>query len=107
MAHRQAAKVRQKQVLDAMVRVGSATPEAALAAYQENFDVHSPVTKYLAPQFVAYVKAELEQLGFKPGQQQLIVKTTLDYGKQQLGETVVKDAWGANKYRDRNGALSG
>jgi membrane peptidoglycan carboxypeptidase len=106
VAHWQAAKIRQKQVLDAMVRVGSATPEAALAASQENFDVHPPITKYLAPQFVAYVKTELEQLGFKPGQQQLVVKTTLDLGKQQLGEQVVRDAWNSNKYRDKNGVLS-
>ncbi len=106
VAHPEAAQIRQKQVLDAMVRVGSATPEAALAAYQEKLNVQPPVTKYLAPQFVAYVKTELEQLGFKPGQQQLVVKTTLDPGKQQLGEQVVRDAWNSNRYRDKNGALS-
>jgi membrane peptidoglycan carboxypeptidase len=106
VAHPQAAKIRQKEVLDAMVRVGSATPADAQTAYQENLAVHPPVNKSLAPAFVAYVKTELEQLGFKPGQQQLIVKTTLDYGKQQLGEQVVRDAWNGNRYRDRNGALS-
>jgi membrane peptidoglycan carboxypeptidase len=106
VAHPQASKLRQKQVLDAMVRVGSATPEAAQAAYQENLDVRAPTTKFLAPQFISYVKSELERLGFKPGPQQLIVKTTLDYNKQQLGEQVVRESWNSNKWRDKNGAFS-
>ena len=105
-SHPEDAKVRQKQVLDAMLRVGYATPAEAVAAFNEKLDVHSPITKALAPQFVSYVTSELRALGFDPGHQQLIVKTTLDYGKQQLGEQTVRDAWNANKYRNRNGALS-
>jgi membrane peptidoglycan carboxypeptidase len=106
VAHPEDSKVRQKQVLDAMVRVGYATPADALAAYNEKLDVHAPVSKALAPQFVAYVTSELRALGFDPGHQQLIVKTTLDYSRQQLAEQVVRDAWNSNKYRDRNGTLS-
>jgi membrane peptidoglycan carboxypeptidase len=105
-SHPEDAKVRQKQVLDAMLRVGYATPAEAVAAFNEKLDVHSPINKALAPQFVSYVTSELRTLGFDPGHQQLIVKTTLDYGKQQLGEQAVRDAWNANKYRNHNGALS-
>lgn len=104
--HPEAAKLRQKDVLDAMVRAGYATSDEARAAYQEKLDIHPPVNNFLAPHFVQYVIGELERLGFKPGQQQMLVKTTLDYGKQQLAEQVLRENLDANRGRDRGGLLS-
>ena len=98
--HLDATKVRQKEVLDAMVRDGKITPQEETAAYHEQFPVYGASTNYKAPQFVNYVLGELRGLGFKPGQEQLVVKTTLDYGKQQLGEQVVKDNRDANASKD-------
>ena len=98
--HLDAAKVRQKEVLDAMVRDGRITPQEETAAYKEQFPIYGASTNYKAPQFVNYVLGELRSLGFKPGQQQLVVKTTLDNGKQQLGEQVVRENRDANAYKD-------
>ena len=98
--HLQAAKVRQKEVLDAMVRDGKIAPQDATAAYNEQFPIYGASTNYKAPQFVNYVLNELRSLGFKPGQQQLVVKTTLDYGKQQIGEQVVRENRDANASKD-------
>ncbi len=102
----QAAKERQKQVLDAMVRQGYITPREEQAAYDEKLDVYGPVNTYLAPHFVEYVLQELERLGFKPGQQQIHVRSTLDFGKQQLGEQIVRENLQANLWRDPGGLLS-
>jgi len=104
--HFEAAKTRQKEVLDAMVRDGSITPRDAAVAYDEQLQVFPPVSNYKAPRFVGYVQRELTALGFNPGQQQLTVKTTLDYGKQQLAEQTVLDNFKSNQYRDKNGRLS-
>ncbi len=90
ITHFGAAKARQQEVLAAMVRYGYISQRQAQAAYAEPLQVYPPVTSYKAPHFVQYVLAELERLGFKPGQQQLIVKTTLDYQQQQLAEQVVR-----------------
>lgn len=98
-------KARQKEVLDAMVRQGYITTEDAQKAYDEKLDLYGPVNTFLAPHFVKYVENELEQLGFKIGQQQIFVKTTLDYGKQQVGERVVRDNLAANTWRDPGGLL--
>lgn len=106
VVHFQAAKARQLEVLEAMVRAGYITAEQAQQAYAEPLQVFSPVNVSLAPHFVEYVKSELERLGFKAGQQQLLVTTTLDYGKQQLAETVVRDNLSQNLYRDRGGQLN-
>jgi membrane peptidoglycan carboxypeptidase len=101
----QDAKIRQRQVLDAMVRLGYATPEEEALAYEEQLQIFGPVNTFLAPHFVEYVQRELEQLGFKLGQQQLYVTTTLDYAKQQLGEQIVRDNLNANQWRDPGGQL--
>ncbi len=85
----QAAKQRQLQVLDAMVTYHYVTRSQAAAAYAEPLQVYPPVTNYLAPQFVAYVERELEQMGYHPGEQQLIVKTSLDYHLQQIAENII------------------
>jgi membrane peptidoglycan carboxypeptidase len=104
--HFDTAKRRQKEVLDAMVRDGVLTPQAAGAAYTEHLDVYSPVNTYKAPHFVKFVEDQLKQLGFKPGQQQLTVTTTLDYGKQQLAEQTVRENLQANLSKDTVGLLS-
>ncbi len=106
VVHPDQAKVRQKQVLDAMVRQGDVTSEQADAAFGEPLKISPPVNSFRAPHFVDYVKKELEGLGFKIGQQQITVRTTLDYGKQQLAQTVVVDNLNANRFRDQGGLLS-
>jgi membrane peptidoglycan carboxypeptidase len=106
VVHADAAKIRQKQVLDAMVRTGYITPEESDNAVKEALTVYGPVNTFLAPHFVAYVQAEMEKLGFKIGDQQLVVRTTLDYSKQQIGEQVVRSNLAANKHLDPNGLLS-
>ena len=103
------AKVRQKQVLDAMVRaydVTKVTQAMADDAFAEKVTYYAPTNNALAPHFVDYVQQELVQLGFQPGVQQLNVKTTLDYNLQAQGENIVRSNLNANKWRDRNGQLS-
>src|SRR5947209_14980852 len=85
------AKVRQKQVLDALVRaydVTKVTQAMADEAFAEKVTYYAPTNNALAPHFVDYVQQELVQLGFQPGVQQLNVKTTLDYSLQAQGETI-------------------
>jgi membrane peptidoglycan carboxypeptidase len=104
--HPDAAKVRQTQVLQAMVRSNFITQSDMDTAVAEKLVYHSPVNSFLAPHFVDYVLTELRQLGFKPGVQQLYVKTTLDYKKQVIGEQVVRQNLASNVWRDRAGQLS-
>jgi membrane peptidoglycan carboxypeptidase len=100
------AKERQKEVLDAMVRAGYITPQEERAAVAEHLDVSRPANSFLAPHFVQYVTGELQRLGFKPGQQQLKVVTTLDYNKQLMAEKDVLDNVKANLWHDRDGELN-
>jgi membrane peptidoglycan carboxypeptidase len=104
--HPDAAKVRQTQVLQAMVRSNFITQADMDKAVAEKLVYNSPVNSFKAPHFVDYVLAELRQLGFKPGVQQLYVKTTLDYKKQLIGESVVRSNLASNVWRDRAGQLS-
>jgi len=104
--HPEAAKVRQAQVLQAMVRNGDISVDAMNAAVAEKLTYYAPINTFLAPHFVDYVQDELRQLGFQPGLQQLNVKTTLNYGLQSAGEYIVRTNLNANKYRDRGGLLS-
>jgi len=104
--HPDAAKLRQTEVLQAMVRSNFITQEEMDTASAEKLVYHSPINSFKAPHFVDYVLAELRQLGFQPGVQQLYVKSTLDYHMQQIGEQVVRSNLAANLYRDRNGLLS-
>jgi len=104
--HFEAAKLRQKEVLDAMVNQGYITARDAALAYAEELHPTPPVNNWKAPRFVDFVLAELRHLGYDPGQQQLTVKTTLDLGKQQLAEQVVADNFKAMQPRDRAGRLS-
>ncbi|MDQ6876362.1 MAG: transglycosylase domain-containing protein [Candidatus Dormibacteraeota bacterium] len=104
--HPEAAKLRQTEVLQAMVRSNFITQADMDAAVAEKLVYQAPVNSFLAPHFVDFVLAELRQLGFQPGTQQLNVKTTLDYHMQQIGESVVRSNLAANLWRDRSGQLS-
>src|SRR4029077_19586730 len=85
--HPDAAKLRQTEVLQAMVRSNFITQEEMDTASAEKLGHHAPIDSFKAPLFVDYVLTELRQLGFQPGVQQLYVKTTLDYHMQQIGES--------------------
>ncbi len=87
--HPDAAKLRQTEVLQAMVRSNFISQEDMDKAVAEKLTYYSPTNHFLAPHFVDYVLAELRQLGFQPGIQQLNVKTTLDWHMQQIGEQTV------------------
>ena len=104
--HPDAAKLRQTEVLQAMVRSNFITQQEMDTASAEKLVYHAPINSFKAPHFVDYVLAELRQLGFQPGVQQLYVKTTLDYHMQQIGESVVKSNLASNVWRDRAGQLS-
>ena len=104
--HPDAATLRQTEVLQAMVRSNFITQEDMDKALAEKLVYQAPVNSFLAPHFVDYVLAELRQLGFQPGVQQLNVKTTLDWGKQQIGQSIVESNLAANLWRDRKGQLS-
>src|ERR1700730_18352238 len=88
--HPDAAKLRQTEVLQAMVRSNYISQDDMDKAVAEKLDYQAPINSFLAPHFVDYVLSELRQLGFQPGVQQLTVKTTLDYHMQQIGESVVR-----------------
>ena len=88
--HPEASKRRQTEVLQAMVRANFITPADMEKALEEKLTFQAPINSFLAPHFVDYVLEELRQLGFKPGVQQLNVKTTLDLRLQQIGEAVVR-----------------
>jgi len=87
----QAAKSRQGQVLDLMVRHGFLEPEEAEAAKAEPLQYASPDVYLRAPHFVMYVRDLLAQ---RYGQRALFqgglrVYTTLDLDTQQLAEDIV------------------
>jgi membrane peptidoglycan carboxypeptidase len=104
--HPDAAKLRQTEVLQAMVRSNFITQDDMDKALAEKLIYQAPINHFWAPHFVDYVLAELRQLGFQPGIQQLNVKTSLDYHMQQIGETIVSSNLAANLWRDRRGQLS-
>src|SRR5213595_1358633 len=87
--HPDSAKLRQAEVLRAMVRSNFIAQEQMDKAEAEKLNYYAPVNRYKAPHFVDYVLAELRQLGFQPGLQQLSVKTTLNWKMQQAGQSVV------------------
>ncbi|HKW07578.1 MAG TPA: transglycosylase domain-containing protein [Candidatus Dormibacteraeota bacterium] len=101
-----AAKLRQNEVLQAMVRSNFITQEDMDKAAGEKLTYYAPTNSFLAPHFVDYVLAELRQLGFQPGIQQLNVKTTLDWNMQQIGQDVVQTNLAKNLWRDTRGQLS-
>ena len=101
-----AAKVRQTEVLQAMVTNDYITQADMDKALAEKLVFYSPSTNYLAPFFVDYVEQELQALGFQPGLQQLTVKTTLDWNLQSAGESIVRSNLKSNLWRDPRGQLS-
>ncbi len=84
--HPDAARLRQTEVLQAMLRQNYITQDQMDAALAEKLVYQAPINNFLAPHFVDFVLTELRQLGFKPGVQQLNVKTTLDYHLQVYAE---------------------
>jgi membrane peptidoglycan carboxypeptidase len=89
-----------------MVRSNFITADDMDKALAEKLTFNAPTNTFLAPHFVDYVLAELRQLGFQPGVQQLNVTTTLDWRMQQIGESIVSSNLSKNLWRDRNGVLS-
>src|SRR6266566_1046360 len=104
--HPEAAKLRQTEVLQAMVRSNYISQEDMDKALTEKLVYQAPVNSFLAPHFVDYVLAELRQLGFQPGVQQLSITTTLNWKMQQIGQSLVESNLAANLWRDRKGQLS-
>lgn len=104
--HPEQAKLRQTEVLQAMVRSDFISQDDMDKALAEKLVYQAPTNSFLAPHFVDYVLAELRQLGFQPGVQQLTVKTTLNWNMQQIGQDVVVSNLTKNLYRDRSGVLS-
>jgi membrane peptidoglycan carboxypeptidase len=105
LRHWQAAKGRQREVLDAMVRVGDISSGEADSAYSEDLTQPShlfgPVRVDLAPGFVAHVGSELRtrfgsEAALGGG---LRVVSSLDWGLQQLAQQTVADAVTANSSR--------
>ena len=105
ITHPDLAAARQQQVLDAMVNQGDITPKQEADALAEKLAFKPPVNTFLAPHFVNYVEGELRALGFNPGQQQLYVTTTLDYGKQLQAEQDVRANLANQRWRDSGGQL--
>ncbi|HKV87133.1 MAG TPA: transglycosylase domain-containing protein [Candidatus Dormibacteraeota bacterium] len=91
------ARLRQTEVLQAMVRSSYITQDDMDQALNEKLTYYAPTNSFKAPHFVDYVLSELRQLGFQPGLQQLNVKTTLDYNMQTIGERVVSYNLAAKK----------
>jgi len=104
--HPEAAKLRQTEVLRAMVRASMITQDDMDKAVAEKLVAMAPINSFRSPHFVDYVLAELRQLGFQPGVQQLNVKATLDVPTQMIAERLVIDNLAANLWRDKNGQLS-
>ena len=104
--HPDQAKLRQAEVLQAMVRSDFISQDDMDKALAEKLAYQAPTNSFLAPHFVDYVLAELRQLGYQPGLQQLTVKTTLNWKMQSIGQSVVSSNLDKNLYRDRSGVLS-
>jgi membrane peptidoglycan carboxypeptidase len=94
------AKVRQRQVLDAMVRAGSATRQEAAAAFAEPLQLVGPATLDVAPEIVDMALAELTaRYGADAARRGFTVLTTVDWGLQQLAERALHQALDANRLR--------
>src|ERR1700694_5468802 len=101
-----AAKLRETEVLQAMVRANFVSPADMDKALAEKLDYQAPINSFLAPHFVDYVQTELRQPGFRPGVQHPSDKKTLDLPMKETGENVVISNLAANNWRDQNGNLS-
>lgn len=90
----EAARQRQHLVLDAMVRQGCISPEQAIAAKYESWDLAKFTERFdiLAPHFSIYVRKQLEdmfgpELVYRGG---LRVYTTLDLNLQEQAQCVAR-----------------
>jgi membrane peptidoglycan carboxypeptidase len=99
--HPQAARTRQAQVLDAMVRQGYISAAQAAAAAAAPPQVFPPVTTLKAPHFIDYVLTTLrDQYNISAGSGRgFRVVTSLDLALQATAEAdVAKQVAGAGKY---------
>lgn len=111
-ANWKAAKARQRQVLDAMLREKMVAPTEAAQAFAEDIGppnhLFPPENRILAPGFVSYVTDQLvsiygEKTTFEGG---LRVITTLDWRLQQLAQKSITDEVTAKShYHVSQGAL--
>lgn len=110
-SHAEALKARQEYALTQMARLGYITQEQADEAKRADvlIKVKPPMENISAPHFVMYIKEYLEK---KYGEQEverggLKVYTTLDWGKQQIAEQVVREGAETNtkKYNAENASL--
>jgi membrane peptidoglycan carboxypeptidase len=96
----QQAKARQRQVLDAMVRAGSATRQQADQAFAEPLQLVGPATLDVAPEIVQRVLAELTvRFGPNAAIHGYTVLSTLDWGLQQRAELALRQALASNRIR--------
>ena len=105
----QRAKVRQAEVLRAMVEQKSITQEEADKAFAQKAQVFPPTNKFEAPHFVDYVLQVLEKdFHIKPSDRKgYRITTSLDLNLQHLAEGVVHQqiAEKGNYYNFHDGAL--
>src|ERR1700716_27703 len=103
------AKLRQAEVLDAMVTQKLITEAQALAAKQEKLQYFYPTNQLQAPHFVDYVLTVLnKQFHIRPSDRKgYRVYTTLDLNLQHLAENVVRNQINARGgyYDFHDGAL--
>jgi membrane peptidoglycan carboxypeptidase len=101
LKHLPAAKQRQLQVLDAMVRGHAVTRQQADQAAAETLLLIGPATLDVVPGFVELVQAELTRRFGAAAVRRggLTVLTTLDWGLQQQAELAMRDAVAANRWR--------
>ncbi|KAB8143843.1 PBP1A family penicillin-binding protein [Chloroflexia bacterium SDU3-3] len=110
----QAAKARQRVVLDQMVRTGALSAEAAKGIYNTPLKLVAPRSDILAPHFVFYVRQLLEERYgpdalYRGG---LKVVTSLDVGMQNKAQQIVADRVvngvdGERPLRSRNATNAG
>jgi 1A family penicillin-binding protein len=102
----QAAKGRQREVLDLMVKHGYITQEQADAAYAEPLAYRAAPRQMQAPHFVAYVQAQLEQQFSREQlyQSGLRVYTSLDLDLQAQAEQIAQQHLAAIKQYNANNA---
>jgi membrane peptidoglycan carboxypeptidase len=105
-----AAKLRQAQVLAAMVGEKYITAAQAVAAYAVTLSVFAPTTKFEAPYFVDYVLKTLAKAPYNitsDNRKGYRVYTSLDLNLQHMAEQVVRDqvAQKGNFYNFHDAAL--
>jgi membrane peptidoglycan carboxypeptidase len=112
LTHWAAAKERQREVLEAMVRAHNITQAEADQAYAEDLSppdhLFGPATTDMAPAFVSYVRNELAGLVGQDAVAKagLHVVTSLDLNLQQAAQGSITDTVNANRWRNlTDGAL--